>query len=463
MNLTLNYLHKQGEFLQNCDQVPYSSYIGGFGSGKTHVLILQALREASKRSLGLIGAPTYRLLADTTQRKFFELCPSKWIASFHKSENRVMLINGSEILFRSLDSPERLTNLELDWWALDEIGEVELDTFRMLQGRLRKLGGSHHGFCVGNPAGRTHWTYDYFVTKAAEQPDAYRLVQATSFENTFLDPSYARGMAASFGADSLYYKRFVLGQFVSFEGAYWAHFDLRPYPEGQVVGDDNLLDALGGMGGVRFGKAIDFGYDHPFVTMFYVANSEKIIFFDEYWQRYQTISYHCQQIRQRIARHQSLLGPHDNITTYTDHEAVSRAEIANAKDEAGTPIGFSCIPAEKKVMEGILLVSTLIEQRRLFVHSRCEHALKEIPSYRAKPSEYAQTAGRAGSKEAPVKTFDDTCDCIRMACAMEMAHFSPFKRVHNAVYTTAEESSDALIRTPALPAKDPDMARALEM
>jgi hypothetical protein len=36
----------------------------------------------------------------------------------------------------------------------------------MLQGRLRKQDSARKGFVVGNPAGPTHWTYDYFVTKA---------------------------------------------------------------------------------------------------------------------------------------------------------------------------------------------------------------------------------------------------------------------------------------------------------
>jgi len=219
----INYecLPKQLEFMRSVDEVPYPAYIGGFGSGKTHILVLQALREASQpASFGLIGAPTYRILQDTTQRKFFELCPPQWIRSYHKSDMVVQLINGAEILFRSLDAPGRLTNLGLDWFGLDEMGEIKLEVFRMLQGRLRRPGGSHKGFGVGNPAGPAHWTYEYYVQKAEEHPDRYRLTQAPSYENTFLDPSYAKEMEISFGVDTAYYKRFVMGEFVAFEGAY---------------------------------------------------------------------------------------------------------------------------------------------------------------------------------------------------------------------------------------------------
>ena len=67
------HLPRQEEFFHACDEVPFAAYIGGFGSGKTHVLCLQILRFLCKPSFGLVGAPTYRMLSDTTQRKFFEL------------------------------------------------------------------------------------------------------------------------------------------------------------------------------------------------------------------------------------------------------------------------------------------------------------------------------------------------------------------------------------------------------
>jgi PBSX family phage terminase large subunit len=426
-----NCLPQQFEFMKAVDRVPFAAYIGGFGSGKTHILNIQVLREAiARKSLGLVGAVSYRMLADTTQRKFFELCPPKWIQSYHKSENRITLINGSEILFRSLDSPERLTNLGLDWFALDEIGEIKLETFRMLQGRLRNPGGRHKGFGVGNPAGPTHWTYDYYVLKARDMPERYHLTQATSYENTFLAASYADEMAASFGKETLYYKRFVLGQFVAFEGAYWAHFNVAPYPEGHVCTIAQVREILAPETQWRFGKVIDFGFEHPFVHLWYVTDGNKIVFFDEYHQRHATIREHCLQIRKHEYEHQSWLGQHSCTWAYTDHDAVSRAEIENCTDANNNPIGFSCAIADKKVMEGILLVQTLINQNRLYITTQCGNTRIEIPSYRSKIDI---------TKEEPIKEKDDTCDCIRMACQMELSHTVPFLRAKDTGYQNYEQ------------------------
>jgi len=411
-------LPKQRQFIEACAKIPFVAYIGGFGSGKTHVLTIQSLIESTRPSRGLIGAPTYRMLEDTTQRKFFELCPESWIAEFSKSSNRVILKNGTEILFRSLETPERLTNLELDWFALDEIGEVKLNTYRMLQGRLRKPGGTHHGFCVGNPAGPTHWTYDYFVEKARQFPDTYHLVQATSYENTFISQDYVVEMEKSFGKDSLYFKRYVLGEFVAFEGAYWPTFDVRPYPQGHIVDSDRMLELLNGP--LTTGKVIDFGYEHPFVCLWYVTDGHIIIFYDEYYKRHGLIREHCLEIRRRDAMHQARWNLPVHRYAITDHDAQGRAEIEFCTDEQGNRIGFPCVPAEKPVMESIFLVQTLITERRLFITERCPNARVEIPSYRAKPLEKS-------IREQPIKQHDDTCDCIRMAC------MAVFKRVPEVV------------------------------
>lgn len=416
------YLPKQGEFMENCARTRYNAYIGGFGSGKTHVLVLQSMRESSYPSRGLIGAPTYKMLEDTTLKKFFDICPPSWIDSFSKTKNRMLLRNGTEILFRSLERPERLSGLELDWFGLDEIGEVKEETFKMLQGRLRRPGGRHKGFGVGNPPGPTHWTFEYYVTLAKKHPEVYRLVQATSYENLFLPKHYTEDMDISFGVGTVYHKRYVLGEFAAFEGAYWVNFDSRNYNDGgHQLHMDQVMDRI--TGAPRFGKVIDFGFEHPFACLWYVTDGKVIVFFDEYLQQHGLIKWHCQQIKAHEKYHQKFFGPHSVGPAYTDHEAVSRAEIGAARDDAGNPIGFECIPTEKRVMESILLVQTLFGRNQLFITDRCEHTLREVPSYRAK-------GGVVG--EEPLREQEDTCACLRYACWPEMSHAMTFKRYDTA-------------------------------
>jgi len=425
-------LPKQLDFFRSCDEVPFSAYIGGVGSGKTHVLGLQALRESAvPGTRGVIGAPSYRMLADVTRHKFFELCPATWIREFKMAENRVILQNNSEILFRSFDQPGPLQGLTLDWFGGDEIGLVKEDVFRMMQGRLRRAGGSHRGFVVGNPAGPTHWTFDYFVNKATEFPETYRLVQATSYENSFLEDAYTRQMEISYGKDSLYYRRFVMGEWVAFEGAYWYHFDIRPIEMGGMVCTmSQVKELLDNTRRWYYGKVLDFGFEHPWTMLWFVHDGETIVFFDEYVKRHGLMKDNLEAIKAKEAEHRKIFGPIDTTWAWTDHAAQDRAEIQNCRNEQGDFIGFQCKPAEKNiaasrsqtaigvattgVMTTIILVQRLIQQRRLFITTRCEQTRREVPSYRAVPAE------KAAGKERPIKEHDDTCDCVRMACWMEL-------------------------------------------
>jgi len=429
-NVEYEYLPKQGKFLKNCDEVNYSGYIGGFGSGKTHILCVEALRLGTTPSHGLIGAPTYRMLEDTTQSKFLELCPPSWIKNFSKQRNMIELINGTTILFRSMDNPGRLAGLDIDWFEIDEGGLVKEDTFKMLQGRLKKS-KIRKGIVTGNPAGPTHWTYKYFVQLAKRFPDVYRLVQSPSRDNTFLPREFIRDMDISFGVGTAYHKQYVLGQFVAFEGAYWPNYDPRPYSEGGHV--MTMLDATKASekGVQKWGRVIDFGFEHPFVVLWYFTDGNAIVFFDEYYQQHGLIRHHCLKMREKEELHQKIFGPHRIDRTWTDHEAVSRAEISAARDDKGNRIGYDCVPVEKKVMESILLVQSLFGMHRLFITENCEKSLQEIPSYHSRKNIIG---------EEPERIDDDTCSCVRYATWAELNHSVPYKRYKDMSYGLADVS-----------------------
>ena len=174
-------------------------------------------------------------------------------------------------------------------------------------------------------------------------------------------------------------------------------------------------------------------FEHPFVCLWYITDGNNIIFYDEYYRRHGLIQEHCKEIRKHEHRHVAEYNLVVPPYAYTDHDAVSRHEISNCKDlETGEYIGFECMPADKVVMESILLVQTLINTDTLYVHENCTNTRIEIPSYRAKPL-------AKSIKEDPIKENDDTCDCIKMACYMLLRHKIPHWRPKSATYTFSEE------------------------
>src|SRR5712692_5014443 len=89
----------------------FKGFSGPVGSGKSLALCHEAIRLTyiDQGRMGLIGAPTYPMLRDSTQTSFFNICDASKIPySFHKANNTVVMKETkSTILFRSLDEYER--------------------------------------------------------------------------------------------------------------------------------------------------------------------------------------------------------------------------------------------------------------------------------------------------------------------------------------------------------------------
>ena len=67
----------------------FKGYSGPIGSGKSHALVYEALflSEINAGLTGLLGAPTFPMLRDSTQAAFFEIVEAEKIPyTFHKTE-----------------------------------------------------------------------------------------------------------------------------------------------------------------------------------------------------------------------------------------------------------------------------------------------------------------------------------------------------------------------------------------
>src|SRR3954468_3778811 len=119
----------------------YKGFSGPVGSGKSFAFVNEALKLAylNNGCQGLIGAPTYPMLRDVTQTAFFEMLLENNVPHvFRKSENVVYLPEpGSEILFRTMDQPERLRGMNLAWFGIDELTYCKQDSWQRLEARLR--------------------------------------------------------------------------------------------------------------------------------------------------------------------------------------------------------------------------------------------------------------------------------------------------------------------------------------
>ena len=194
----------QLEFWQDTSRI--RAFVGGVGSGKSFAGVVEVLRQPP-RTVGLISAPTYPMLRDSTQRTFFELCPPALISEHNKSENRTELANGSTILWRSADDPDRLRGPNLSWAYVDECAYVSEDVWRVIIGRLRRAPG--RAWATTTPAGH-NWFFNWFML---EQPD-YSVHFGRTSANPYNLAGYAESLARQFEGDPTYAAQELDGQFV---------------------------------------------------------------------------------------------------------------------------------------------------------------------------------------------------------------------------------------------------------
>jgi len=385
------FLPKQNKFIFGNER--YVCYSGGVGSGKTfsgcHKALYLALQYPG--SVGLIGAQTYRQLKDTTQKTFMEeVCPPQLIRSVSKSEMSVQLINGSVILFRTLDDETKLRSLNLGWFFIDEMTTVREQVFKQLKLRLRHKNMKYHfGFGATNPDSPNHWVYLHF---AKNETNGARLITTSSRENIFLPESYIKDLESI--KDEDYKARFVDGMWINLEGMIYKEFqrdihllpnDWQPDPKAH-----------------RFFRAMDFGYKNPFVCLFIaVDNDDRVYVFDEIYQRERLLEDHIPEI---IGRHK-----HYFHRTFYDPSGLEAAIKMKRSGIRGLR------PANNEVINGIQHVkeflSILGEQPSLMVHPRCVNLIEEFETYvwdRDKRVDYADDF-----KEQPKKENDHALDALR--------------------------------------------------
>lgn len=228
--LVFNPLPKQEIFLYSVldrPDIKFVWYVGGFGSGKTfvgsHTAVRLALRAPNGR--GLIARNTLVDLKATTMKTFFEVLDPRLIKKWNKTENLLTLINGHEIYFWGLDDIEKLKSLEIGWFWVDEVNEVDVDKFNILKGRIRnKKQPKRCGFITSNSEGK-NWTYKQFVQgkgiRKVEDHAKYLTIKAPSNENTYLPEDYLE-VLNSYTGDL--YERYVLASWNVFEGQIFPDF-----------------------------------------------------------------------------------------------------------------------------------------------------------------------------------------------------------------------------------------------
>jgi len=208
MKLTLDLHESQQAFLDS--EALYRGFVGGRGAGKSWICACDLLLRAQDDRLYGVYAPTYPMLQDSSWRSFLDLgARFRFIKRINRAEMRVTLGNGAEVIFRSVDNPERARGANLSGaWLDDDFGLA----YTIIIACLRERGEQGLLSATFTPRGRQHWTYETFGLGKTNTA----LFHAKTGDNPFLPDDFADVLRAQY--PSQFAAQELEGEFVELVG-----------------------------------------------------------------------------------------------------------------------------------------------------------------------------------------------------------------------------------------------------
>lgn len=181
------------DFVFNWD---YETYLllGGYGSGKSYhtafKIVLKLLEEKRK---ALVVRQVYDTIQESCYDLFCEILDEMGLLTsnpyeYRKNRNLVLALksplrfnfhNGSKIIFKGLDKPEKvksINNVSIVW--LEECSEINFMAYEELLGRIRTPNVSMHFILSCNPVGKENWVYTHFFVSLNDDGDEEVILDA---------------------------------------------------------------------------------------------------------------------------------------------------------------------------------------------------------------------------------------------------------------------------------------------
>lgn len=390
-------LLSQHSFLVSSASV--KGFSGPVGSGKTRGLCYQALQcaLANPGCVGLIGAPTYPMLDDVTlpaMLAFFDECG---VAYAYKANNHTLTLQGtkSQILFRSLDQPERLRGANLAWVGVDELTYCKQEAWLRLEARVRDPKARLRVmFAVWTPKG-FDWVYRRFIS--TEKLPNHEAILAKPNENSFMlsgSPDYYERLKTSY--DELFYQQEVLGEYLNVHSG-------RAY---HSFSQENVREDLRFFEHTHLCWSLDFNVD-PMTSIIGQALDGKIHVLEEISIRDANTLSMCEHFESRAQKyleqnsktHQRPL----SVRIYGDASGQARSTASKTdydlirgyfRSKPEFNITLDIPPSNPLVRDRVNSVNALFKNangdRKLFIRPSCRELIIDLQEVSWKPGDHFQ-------------------------------------------------------------------------
>lgn len=295
----------------------YKKYllVGGYGSSKSyHIALKLILKLCSEKRKALVVREVYDTHRDSTFSLFKEILEElNLLAESPREKKRKVLAkespfklsfpNGSEIIFKGMDKPEKLKSLNgvtIVW--LEECSEVKYEGYKELLGRLRHPYLSLHFILSTNPVGTDNWVYTHFFKRVDEQGN----------ETVTLDDEILYKLRTVVRGDTYYHHSTVddnyfvqedyvqqLEEMKTFDKDLWriarkGRFGvngLRVLPQWEVMEHDLVMREAKNIPARFHRRGMDFGFETSYNAIVWMAIDDKnkwLYIYKEYYKNKMT-------------------------------------------------------------------------------------------------------------------------------------------------------------------------------
>ena len=373
---TINYIALPSQRKFHDSQARFKGFSGPIGSGKSAALCQEAIRLCMRNPgrTGLIGAPTYPMLRDSTLTALVETLNESGIPfELNKADNVIVMSDSqSRILLRSVDDYERLRGTNLAWFGLDELTYTAEGAWLRLEGRLRDPKAVQRcGFGVWTPKG-FDWVHRKFVSHCVQ---GYEVIQAEPFENRHLleqVPDFYERLRGSY--DENFYKQEVLGSYLNVRGGLVYHAFDRALNVKPVEADESR----------EIFWALDFNVDPMCSVVAQVGPAGVVSVLDEIVLGRATTEHACEEFESRFGLPRAGLvvygdasGASMHTTGYSDYEVI-RSYFGSRLAKVSYRVPKANPPVRARVAMMNARLHNALDGVQLFVDPKCTELIADL-------------------------------------------------------------------------------------
>lgn len=379
--------------------------VGGYGSGKSyHIAFKIILKLLEEKRKCLVVREVFSTIQESCYDLFCEVLDrmdllTEDVFLYRKKKTKVLALkspmkfrfpNGSQIIFKGMDNPEKVKSINgvsIIW--CEEASEIKYVAYKELLGRIRTPDVSMHFILSCNPINKENWIYRHFFARLDDEGKEHIILDENKFyekraivkngvyyhhstpdDNPWLPWQYLKRLNDLRMYD---YHLYLVAR--------WGRFGAtgtRVLPQLKVTNRVDVFEAaIARLGPENMYFGFDFGFEESFnavISMSVCVKTQTLYIWDEIYMNHVTDDVFCNQpemqmLRKRLLDMNNAGYPKMLVADNEDPKAISYYRQN----------GFKIRGCRNKFAGSRLSNTRKIKRfKRIIVHPKCTNVIREL-------------------------------------------------------------------------------------